>query len=159
MARRHRDEYGTCLLCDVVGAERATGARVVVDNDDFTAFVPFAARFPYEIHVLARRHAPSLVDLTVAERTNLAALLEEVVAGYDQLFGFTLPYVMSMHQAPTSEGDWWPISHFHIEFTPFHRAANRLKYLAGSELGAGAFLNDVMPEQAASELRAVLRSR
>jgi UDPglucose--hexose-1-phosphate uridylyltransferase len=159
MARRHRDQQGTCLLCDVVAAELADRARLVAGNDDFIAFVPFAARFPYEVHVVVRRHAPSLLDLSMGERSALAGIFEEVVAGYDQLFGFPLPYVMSMHQAPTGDGDWPAISHFHVEFTPLHRAADRLKYLAGSELGAGAFLNDVMPEQAAAELRACRPSR
>jgi UDPglucose--hexose-1-phosphate uridylyltransferase len=154
VARAHLAEHGTCVLCDVAGAELAAGVRLVAENDAFLAFVPFGARFPYEIHLVAQRHAPSLLDLSDPERRDLAAMLEEVVGGYDQLFGFRLPYVMSMHQAPTCDGDWRAISHFHLEFTPLHRSAERLKYLAGSELGAGAFLNDVMPEQAAAELRA-----
>ncbi len=155
-ARRHMAEHGTCVLCDVVGAEQAAGVRVVARNDAFTAFVPFAARFPFEVHVVTQRHAPSLLDLSDPERDALASMLHEVVAGYDRLFGFPLPYVMSVHQEPTADGDWQPISHFHIEFTPFHRSADRMKYLAGSELGAGAFLNDVAPEQAAADLRAVV---
>ncbi|MDQ1357917.1 MAG: UDPglucose--hexose-phosphate uridylyltransferase [Acidimicrobiaceae bacterium] len=154
VARAHLAEHGTCVLCDVVGAERFAEVRLVAQNDAFLAFVPFAARFPYEVHVVAKRHASSLLDLSDIERRALAAMLHEVVAGYDQLFEFRLPYVMSMHQAPTCDGDWQVISHFHIEFTPVHRSYDRLKYLAGSELGAGAFLNDVMPEQAAADLRA-----
>ncbi len=154
VAARHLAEHGTCVLCDIVSAERAEGVRLVAQNDAFIAFVPFAARFPYEVHVLAQRHAPSILDLSDPERESLARMLGVVVTTFDNLFGFALPYVMSMHQAPTSDGDWQPISHFHIEFTPLHRSADRLKYLAGSELGAGAFLNDVVPEQAAAALRA-----
>jgi UDPglucose--hexose-1-phosphate uridylyltransferase len=156
-AARHRAEHGTCLLCDLVGEERIRGIRVVAQNEVFIAFVPFAARFPFEVHVLSQRHAPSLLDLSDVERDALAHIVEQLVAGYDRLFDFPLPYVMSIHQAPTGPGDWQPISHFHIEFTPLHRSAERLKYLAGSELGAGAFLNDVAPEQAASDLRAAVR--
>ena len=153
-ARRHLDAHGTCVMCDVVGQELASGVRVVAENEAFVAFVPFAARFPYELHVVAHRHVPSLLDLSDPERDALAALLLEVVGAYDELFGFTLPYVMSMHQAPTSEDEWQTISHLHIEFTPFHRTESKLKYLAGSELGGGAFLNDVAPEDAAARLRA-----
>lgn len=153
VARRHLDQNGTCLQCDVVAQERSEGSRLVAENGAFVAFVPFAARFPYEVHVVVRRHAPSLLDLSDPDRDALASLLVEVVERYDALFGFPLPYVMSVHQAPTDDGDWQPVSHLHIEFTPVHRAANRLKYLAGSELGAGAFLNDVAPEQAAATLR------
>jgi UDPglucose--hexose-1-phosphate uridylyltransferase len=152
-ARRHLARRGTCVLCDVVAQERADGLRIVAQNDAFLAFVPFAARFPYEVHLVAHRHVPSLLDLSDPDRDALAALLIEVVRRYDLLFGFPLPYVMSMHQAPTDDLAWEPVSHLHLEFTPFHRTADRLKYLAGSELGGGAFLNDVAPEEAAASLR------
>ena len=153
MAQRHLDERGTCVVCDVVARERADGVRIVDQNRSFVAFVPFAARFPYEVHVTARRHAASLLDLTDPERRALAELLSSVVKGLDRLFGFSLPYVMAMHQAPTDDGQWQPVSHFHIEFTPLHRTATKLKYLAGSELGGGAFINDTLPERTAAELR------
>jgi UDPglucose--hexose-1-phosphate uridylyltransferase len=152
-AREHLRRSGTCVVCDVVAHERAAGVRIVADNGIFLAFVPFAARFPYEVHVVAARHVPSLLDLSDPERDAMAELLVDVVTTYDRLFDLRLPYVMSMHQAPTGEGDWQEISHLHLEFTPFHRSASRLKYLAGSELGAGAFLNDVAPEHAAASLR------
>jgi UDPglucose--hexose-1-phosphate uridylyltransferase len=155
-ASAHLAEHGTCVFCDVVARERADGVRVVAGNRSFLAFVPFAARFPYELHVISLRHAPSLLDLTDPERTALAELLRTVLRGYDRLFGFPLPYVMSMHQAPTDEGRFQPVSHFHMEFTPLHRRADRLKYLAGSELGAGAFLNDIAPEDTAGRLRAAV---
>jgi UDPglucose--hexose-1-phosphate uridylyltransferase len=153
-ARAHIEAHGTCVLCDVVAQERSEGVRLVASNEAFIAYVPFAARFPYEVHIAAHRHVPSLLDLGDPERDALASLLSEVVNRYDGLFGFPLPYVMSMHQAPTDDGEWQSISHLHIELTPFHRTADKLKYLAGSELGAGAFLNDVAPEQAAASLRA-----
>ena len=155
-ATRHQDEHGTCVWCDVVAAERAAGIRVVAQNRHWMAFVPFAARFPYELHLMTLRHAPSLLDLSDPERRSLAALLKTVLTGYDALFGFSLPYVMSMHQAPTDDGPWLSVSHLHLEFTPLHRSADRLKYLAGSELGAGAFINDTVPEQTAAELRAAV---
>jgi UDPglucose--hexose-1-phosphate uridylyltransferase len=156
LAQAHLRDHGTCVVCDVVARERADGVRIVDQNRSFVAFVPFAARFPYEVHVTARRHAASLLDLTDPERAALAALLSAVVKGYDRLFGFSLPYVMSMHQAPTDDGQWQPVSHLHLEFTPLHRTATKLKYLAGSELGAGAFINDTLPERTADELRAAL---
>jgi UDPglucose--hexose-1-phosphate uridylyltransferase len=153
VAAAHHEDHGTCVYCDVVARERADGVRVVARNRSFLAFVPFAARFPYEIQVMSLRHAASLLDLTGPERLALAAILRDVVAGYDRLFGFPLPYVMSMHQAPTDDGEHQHVSHFHIEFTPVHRTAEKLKYLAGSELGAGAFINDTAPEQTAARLR------
>jgi UDPglucose--hexose-1-phosphate uridylyltransferase len=105
-AAEHLDRHGSCVVCDTVAQERAEGVRVVAHNNAFVAYVPFAARFPYEVHVVAHRHAPSLLDLSDPDRAALAAILLDVVQGYDALFGFPLPYVMSMHQAPTSDGDW-----------------------------------------------------
>jgi UDPglucose--hexose-1-phosphate uridylyltransferase len=156
VAIAHIEDYGTCVQCDVVARERSAGVRVVAHNRSFLAFVPFAARFPYEIHVTSLRHAASLLDLTDPERLALAELLRAVLRGYDALFGFPLPYVMSMHQAPTDDGEHEHVSHFHIEFTPLHRTAEKLKYLAGSELGAGAFINDTAPEDTAARLRAAV---
>jgi UDPglucose--hexose-1-phosphate uridylyltransferase len=158
VAAAHIAEHGTCVYCDVVARERSDGIRVVAHNRSFLAFVPFAARFPYEVQVVSLRHAPSLLDLSDPERLALADVLATVVRAYDRLFGFVLPYVMSMHQAPTDDGEHQHISHFHIEFTPLHRTAEKLKYLAGSELGAGAFINDTAPEDTAARLRAVLSS-
>jgi UDPglucose--hexose-1-phosphate uridylyltransferase len=153
VACAHIEDYGTCVYCDVVARERFDGLRVVAHNESFLAFVPFAARFPYEVQVASLRHAASLLDLTDPERRSLAEMLRTVVRGYDRLFGFPLPYVMSMHQAPTDDGEHQHVSHLHIEFTPLHRTAEKLKYLAGSELGAGAFINDTAPEETAARLR------
>jgi UDPglucose--hexose-1-phosphate uridylyltransferase len=156
VALAHIAAHGTCVYCDVVARERADAVRIVAQNRSFVAFVPFAARFPYEIHVASLRHAASLLDLTDPERLALAELLHDVLRGYDGLFGFPLPYVMSMHQAPTDDGEHQHVSHFHIEFTPLHRTAEKLKYLAGSELGMGAFINDTAPEDTAARLRAAV---
>jgi UDPglucose--hexose-1-phosphate uridylyltransferase len=152
-ATEHREETGRCVFCDVVHRERADESRVVAENASFLAVVPFWARYPYEVHILARRHAPSLLDLTDPERDCLAQLLKTVLVGYDALFGFSMPYVMGMHQRPTSDEDWDAVSHFHIEFQPPHRTATKLKYLAGSESSAGAFINDTVPETTAGHLR------
>ena len=156
VARAYLAEHGTCVVCDVVARERAEGSRVVTENDGFVAFVPFAARFPYEVHVAARRHAPALPELADGERGELAQALQAVLRGYDALFDFPLPYVMAMHQAPTDGGDHAATSHLYVELTPLHRTADRLKYLAGSELGAGAFGNDTAPEATAAALRAAV---
>ncbi len=153
-AAAYLERTGTCVFCDVVARERADGVRIVAQNRTFLAFVPFAARYPYEVHVVALRHVPSLLDLSDPERAELAALLKVVLGGFDRLFGFRLPYVMAMHQAPTGDHRWLPVSHLHLEFLPPHRTATKLKYLAGSELGGGAFINDTRPEATAASLRA-----
>ncbi|MEP7270767.1 MAG: galactose-1-phosphate uridylyltransferase [Acidobacteriota bacterium] len=151
--RNHEEKTGHCLICDIVVDERRDGRRVVCENDSFTAVVPFYARYPYEVHILARRHLQALPDLTEGEELHLAEILKDVLVRYDSLFGFSFPYMMVMHQRPTDDGDY-DYYHFHIEFYPPHRTATKIKYLAGCESGAGTFVNDTLAEEKAAELRA-----
>ncbi|BAS27046.1 galactose-1-phosphate uridylyltransferase [Limnochorda pilosa] len=141
----------SCLLCRQLALEHQDGRRVLAENEGFTAVIPFYARYPYEVHVIARRHRASLAELSEAEQRDLAAILQGVVGTYDRLYGFPFPYVMVMHQAPKPPA---PASgHFHVEFYPPHRTREKLKYLAGCEQGAGSFINDTLPEEKAAELR------
>ena len=142
-----------CLHCDLLAGAHEDGRRVVARGDHFTAFVPFYAHFPYEAHVYARRCAPSIAALSGEERWDLARTLKKLLVGYDRLFGFSLPYMMVMHQAPTDGGDYEGVAHFHVEFYPPNRTADKLKYLAGSETGAGAYIVDALPEETARTLR------
>ena len=152
-ARAHHAANGSCLHCDLLKGELEDGRRVVVEGEHFVAFVPFYAHFPYEAHVYSRRCAPSIADLDASERRDLAGVLKKLLVGYDNLFGFSLPYMMVMHQAPTDGGDHVGVAHFHVEFYPPNRTADKLKYLAGSETGAGAYVMDVLPEDSAGTLR------
>ncbi len=153
-ARRYRDENdGRCLHCALLSGEHEDGRRLLAKGEHFTAFVPFYAHFPYEAHVYARRCTPSIANLFGEERRDLARVLKRLLIGYDALFGFSLPYMMVMHQAPTDGDDHERIAHFHIEFYPPNRTADKLKYLAGSETGAGAYIVDALPEETARTLR------
>jgi UDPglucose--hexose-1-phosphate uridylyltransferase len=156
-ARGHRDEHGTCLHCDLLAEEHADGRRIVHKGECFTAFVPFYAHYPYEAHIYARRCVPSIASLGGDERRDLAQTLKRLLAGYNALFGFSLPYVMAMHQAPTDGKEHDGVAHFHIEFYPPNRTAEKLKYLAGSEVGAGALIVDALPETTAAELREAVK--
>jgi UDPglucose--hexose-1-phosphate uridylyltransferase len=155
-SRRHLDSSGRCLHCDEVERELA-GERVVFQRGSMIAFIPHAARWPYEVHVYPRRHVASVSELNGQERDDLAAALVEVASAYDRHFGFSTPYVMAMHQAPT-DGRPWPEAHLHVEFYPPHRRSDRLKHLAGVELGAGTFVNDTRPEETADQLRQAVAS-
>ncbi|HHT37118.1 MAG: galactose-1-phosphate uridylyltransferase [Candidatus Wallacebacter cryptica] len=152
-AKQHFDAKGTCLYCDILKKEREDSARIVCENDSFTAMVPFYARYPYEVHILANRHVGALTDLTDEEQQDLAKVLKELITRYDNLFGFQLPYIMVLHQKPT-KGDY-PEYHFHFEFYPFNRTETKLKFLAGVESGAGTFITDMSPEDQAERLKGV----
>jgi UDPglucose--hexose-1-phosphate uridylyltransferase len=147
-----------CLHCDLLVGEHEDGRRLVAKGEHFTAFVPFYAHFPYEAHLYARRCAPSIANLSGEERRDLARVLKKLLVGYDRLFGYSLPYMMVMHQAPTDGNDHEGMAHFHIEFYPPNRTADKLKYLAGSETGAGAYIVDALPEETARTLREAVES-
>lgn len=151
--RVHRERTGSCLWCDLTEQERADGRRTVLETEGWRGGVPFAARWPYEVHLVPTRHVGWLHELDPRERAGLAVALKTVLGKYDALFGFPLPYIMAVHQRPTAEGDH--DGHLHFEFYPPNRTETKLKYLAGSEAGAGAFINDTLPEETAERLRRV----
>lgn len=147
----YRAEHGGCLQCDVAEAERKDGSRVVLDSEHFLAYVPFAARWPYEVRIVPHRHLPDLPALTADERTDIARVYLDVLQRFDRLFDTPAPYISGWQQAPVADGrdDW----HLADEVFTIRRAPGKLKYLAGSESGAAVWINDVSPEQAAARLR------
>ena len=142
------------LLEDLIAQEVADGRRVLCASDRAVAFMPVCARYSYEVWVAPRRAASSIADLDEEERRQFARALKTVLMKFDRLWDRPFPYVMVFHQAPT-DGEPHPEAHLHIEFYPAYRMRDRLKYLAGSELGAGVFTADTLPEDKAAELRAV----
>jgi len=157
-SRQHWARTGRDLLGDILAAEQDDGRRIVCENEAFVVFVPFFARYPYETLVVPKRQVTAIVDFNAHERQLLAEILKTLLVGYDRLFGFSLPYIMALHQRPT-DGQDYPYVRFYIEFLPPHRTAAKLKYLAGSESGAGAFINDTIPEETAPRLRACCLER
>jgi len=151
-AEEHRARTGRCLFCDVIEEERRDGRRVLLENEGFVAIVPFFARYPYEVNLFPRRHLLDFTQFEDREIWDLARILKCVLLKYDNLYGFSFPYMMIIHQQPTDGGDHSSY-HFHIEFLPPYRSRTKLKYLAGCESGAGTFINDSSPEEKAQELR------
>ncbi len=151
---------GGCAPCTLLERELRDRLRILHENDSVVVYVPFAARWAYEAHVVMRAHRASLRDCEPHELSDLAAALQALVRGYDALFERPFPYVMAMHQAPTASAARAARAaipaehgHLHVELYPPLRTAEKLKYLAGSELGAGTFISDTMPEESAAKLR------
>ncbi|MEV4821297.1 galactose-1-phosphate uridylyltransferase [Micromonospora sp. NPDC049274] len=152
-ARRHAERTGGGnLYADVLAAERATGDRVVTENDHWTAFVPAAARWPFEVHVAPRRVVPDIPALTDSERDAFGPLYLDLLRRFDGLFDMPMPYIAAWHQAPVRIDR--ELGHLHLQLFSIRRAKDKLKYLAGSESGMGVFINDISPERAAELLRA-----
>lgn len=142
---------GACLLCKLMEGELERKSRVVAANKHFITFVPYAARFPAEIWIGPRRHVRTLLDLTDAERASLAESISIIRRKYDALYGFVLPLMMSVRQAPLQQSD--APYHLYVQFMPLQRSATKLKYLATIETGYGTFLADTAPEEMAEILR------
>jgi UDPglucose--hexose-1-phosphate uridylyltransferase len=154
-ARVSRDYFlknGRPLFQDILREEKDDGRRIICENDSAIAFIPYFARYAYEVYVAPKATYPSLADLSLDELQDFAAVLKQVLIKFDNLWQMPFPYVMPLHQAPTDGKDYSGF-HFHIEFHPPLRKPNLLKYLAGPEIGGGNFLSDTSPEEKADELR------
>ena len=149
------DEHGRCGVCDVIEEELKLKERIIYENDAFIAFVPFYARWPYEVHVYPKRHVSSIVQLTNFERYLLAKTLKVVTMKYDLLFQQAFPYMMMLFQAPVNDIRYDHAFHFHIEFNPVKRDKDKIKWMASVETGTWAFINPKLPEEAARELKNV----
>ena len=150
-AQMHHERTGRCLFCDVVAAECDAGERVVAQTERWVAYVPQAARWPFEVHVSPLRHVGDFPALDDDERSELARLYLEVLGRFDGIFGTQMPYIAAWHQAPVRADR--ELGHLFGQVFSIRRAPNKLKYLAGSESAMGVFINDIAPERAAQMLR------
>jgi UDPglucose--hexose-1-phosphate uridylyltransferase len=147
----YRRETGHNLFDDLLAAERADSSRIVLRGTHWTAFVPYAAHWPYEVHLYPHRRVPGLTALAEPAKAEFCELYLDLLRRFDRLFDRPAPYISAWHQAPGHRGG----GEFalHLELFTVMRAPGKLKYLAGSESGMGAFANDITPEAAADRLR------
>lgn len=147
-------QHGSSLLCDMARSEAADGQRVLYEGEFAIAFVPACARYPYEVWVMPSEPCKDFAALTLPQREDLARALKTVLLKYDGLWDRPFPYLMTWYQAPT-DGEPHPETQLHAQLLPPYRTRERLKYLAGTELGAGMFAMDVLPETTAYDLQQV----
>jgi UDPglucose--hexose-1-phosphate uridylyltransferase len=152
-AEKYKAANGRVLFDDVVVREIKDKVRIVAENSDWIAFVPYAARYPFEIHIAPKKPVADLTELTSSQVDTFPSIAKEVFTRLDGLFGIEMPYMAGWHQAPVSEGR--DLLRLHFQITSVRPAPGKLKYLAGSESMMGAFVMDKSPEQSAEELRSV----
>ncbi|TFD71767.1 galactose-1-phosphate uridylyltransferase [Cryobacterium sp. Hb1] len=147
------ERYGPTLFADILASEQASD-RVILRGEHWTAFVPFAARWPIEVHMLPHRQTPDFAETTLAERDELAVLYRRLLRGIDAIYSTPTPYIAAWHQAPvrTHRAD----IRLMLQLTSPRRAEDKLKFLAGSEAAMGAWIGDVTPEDAAALIRAAV---
>ncbi|MGA5349842.1 galactose-1-phosphate uridylyltransferase [Streptomyces griseoincarnatus] len=162
----HKEATGGDNLFDAVVERERAGERVVLEGEHWLAFVPYAAHWPYEVHLYPKRRVPDLLGLDEAARTEFPRVYLELLRRFDRIFGENeppTPYIAAWHQAP-----FGPLDDFdgvtrddfalHLELFTIRRTSGKLKFLAGSESGMNVFINDVPPERAAERLREVASS-
>lgn len=149
-------EYGeetqNCLLCDALAEEQKAGVRILYMNDSFVLFLPFYSEYPYGIQIASKRHFSTILDMNDQEKKDLAEIILIATGSLDELFDKPFPYMMCFHNAPVNMGkeiNW----HFHIEFFPPMRSADKQKFNASSETGVWSHCNPTAPEEKAIELR------
>lgn len=145
--------YGKNLFADTLAFEQAS-ERVLIQGEHFTAYVPFAGRWPIEVHLLPHRHVQHLGQLDSAERDELSVIYKRLLVALDAIYDSPTPYISAWHQAPLVEGG--EDVRLQLQITSPRRAADKLKFLAGSESAMGAFIADFPPEKTAAQLREVL---
>jgi UDPglucose--hexose-1-phosphate uridylyltransferase len=154
LAAQHYAKSGRGTLQNMIDDERRDGRRIVYEGTDAIAFVPVCARYPYEVWVAPMHAVPDFTALSPVQNADLARALKTVLLKYDGLWQRPFPYLMAWYQAPT-DGHPHPESHLHAQFFPPYRTRDRLKYLAGTEIAAGFFAMDALPEDKARELQQV----
>jgi UDPglucose--hexose-1-phosphate uridylyltransferase len=151
MMEQARKHQGGNLFADLLASEIANGSRIVARTDLFTAFVPFAARWPVEVHIYPNRFVHNLIDLSDDELDDFAQIYLDVLRRFDRMYSGPLPYISALHQY--ADTDALREGYFHVELMSIRRSASALKYLAASESAMDAFITDVVPEAVAERLR------
>ncbi len=149
----YKKSHGTSLLEDLARHEIQKKSGIVAQNEHIVAFVPYFARFAYEIYIVPRKHIARITDLTDEQTEALVDIFHQVVVKYDNLFNMSFPNMTMLQNAPTTNNPENEAFHFHIEFYPPLRDPDKLKYLAGFESGGGNIINPIKPGVAAGMLR------
>lgn len=153
VASAHLKRTGRVLLDDIVEREIKDEKRIIARNAEWIAYVPYASRYPFEIHIAPINSVADLVELNEEQCADFAPIAKEVLQRLDGVFGVKMPYIAAWHQAPVRLGR--DALRVHWQIQSVRRAPGKLKYLAGSESAFGAFMMDLTPEQSAEQLRAV----
>ncbi|MDP8243974.1 MAG: galactose-1-phosphate uridylyltransferase [Candidatus Hinthialibacter antarcticus] len=153
-ARQFDAEYNKNIFSEILSHELESGERIITENDNALSFVPYFARYAYEVMIFPKKRHATLATMSDDELHDLAACFQDLVRRYDGLYGVPFPYVMSILQAPVDHGNHSP-HHLHLLLQPPLRQPGLQKFLAGPEIGGGNFMADTMPEVKAEELRRV----
>lgn len=153
-ANDFRKNHSKNIFDEIMEAEKKDGIRIIAENDGAIAFIPYFARYAYEVMIFPKKRHVTLATMRDEELGLLAGLYREVIQRFDMIYEMEFPYVMSLLQAPVDGGEYDDY-HLHMLIQPPLRQPGLMKYLAGPEIGGGNFMADTLPEEKAAELRAI----
>lgn len=154
--REYYDENKKCLICKMNEEENSFKERVIIENDSFIVYIPFFTDYPYGVYISSKEHRSNITELSEKEKLDFADILKKVSGTLDALFNRRFPYMMCIQQAPVNSPEYGNVEeyyHFHVEFYPPLRSADKIKFNASSETGAWAACNPRAVEDTAEELR------
>jgi UDPglucose--hexose-1-phosphate uridylyltransferase len=154
IAEQYQAAYHKNIFEDIILHEKKDALRVIAENENAIAFIPFFARYAYEVMIFPKKHHQTLITLSGKELSDLTSVFHQVVRRMDMNFQMDFPYVMTIMQAPV-DSTTYPDFRMHLWLQPPYRQPGLIKYLAGPEIGAGNFMADTMPEDKAAELQKV----
>lgn len=154
IATDFHDNHGKNIFDEIINAEKKDNVRVIAENENAIAFIPFFARYAYEVMIFPKGNHQTLITFSEKELDDLAAVFHDVIRRLDLNYTIRFPYVMSVMQAPI-DGNAYPQFRCHLWLQPPFRQPGLIKYLAGPEIGAGNFMADTMPEEKAAELKRI----
>jgi UDPglucose--hexose-1-phosphate uridylyltransferase len=153
-SKSYWEKHKSCLFCKVIETELKDQSRIIEENKDFISFIPYYAKWPLEVHIYPKQHFSYISDIPSSHSENFALMIKHTVQRLDRLYGFTMPYVFSHYNAPYNI-DNTDHFHYHIEIYPPYRAKDRIKYIAGVEMGTHTFINPTNPQENAEQLRKI----
>ncbi len=147
-----------CIFCRMNREEVSFKERVICENEDFIAYIPFFADYAYGVYIVSKNHKQYITDFSDSEKMNLGTMMRNIVGMYDNIFDMNFPYMMCMHNAPINMedekyNDFDKYTHFHVEYYPPLRDSNKVQFQASSETGVWAHCNPTAPEAKAAEMR------
>lgn len=154
IAKHYQNSHHKNIFAEIIQQEKKDTIRIIAENENAIAFIPFFARYAYETMIFPKRNHQSLITLSAQELSDLTAVFHQVVRRMDMNFQMDFPYVMSIMQAPVDDYEY-PDFRMHLWLQPPYRQPGLIKYLAGPEIGAGNFMADTMPEDKAAELKKI----
>ncbi|HEY0656385.1 MAG TPA: galactose-1-phosphate uridylyltransferase [Chryseosolibacter sp.] len=154
IANEFRARHQKNLFDEIISAEQRDNVRIIAENENAIAFIPFFARYAYEVMIFPKKYHQTLTTFSATELNDLAAVFHEVVRRLDLNYDMRFPYVMSVMQAPI-DGNVYNEFRCHLWLQPPFRQPGLIKFLAGPEIGAGNFMADTMPEEKAAELKRI----